>query len=254
MVNFMYSDSLISIILAVKNADRCVERAINSIINQTYKNIQIVVIDGGSNDKTLKIISKYKSRIDKLVSEPDDGIPDAYNKGIKLCAGEWIYFLNADDLFFSETILEQIFSDVQIDVTVQIISGAVISTSGQRFFGKFNWLLLLKNNVHHQGLFYRSAVLNKYPYNTQYKFYGHDNEHNLLMWKKNIVVKYIDINVALWATGGISDTPKWENYKKEFLARKNVFGYLYYITNIFTVVRFLLKKYLKSISSSDSTA
>lgn len=238
----MYSDPLISIILAVKNADRCVEKAIISILNQRYKNIQIVVIDGGSTDETLRIISKYKSSIDVLVSEPDTGIPDAYNKGVQLCVGEWIYFLNADDLFASEMILEKIFSVGEIDPTVQIISGAVISTSGQRFFGKFNWLLLLRNNVHHQGLFYRSAVLNKYPYNTQYKFYGHDNEHNLLMWQQHIVVKYIDMNVALWATGGISDTPKWENYKKEFLARKNVFGYTYYITNIFTVIRFLLKK------------
>lgn len=238
----MYSDPLISIILAIKNADHCVENAILSILNQSYKNIQIVVIDGGSTDETLRIISKYKDNIDVLVSEPDTGIPDAYNKGIKLCRGNWVYFLNADDLFACDSILEQIFSPGEIDQTVQIVSGAVMSTSGQRFFGKFNWQLLLRNNVHHQGLFYRSAVLKKYPYNTQYTFYGHDNEHNLLMWRENIVVKYIDLDVALWATGGISDTPQWANYKKEFLARKNVFGYTYYVTNIFTVIRFIIKK------------
>lgn len=241
MINSMPSGPLVSIILAVKNAAHCVDRAIVSIIEQTYRNIQIVVIDGDSKDDTIQVISKYKSRIDIIISEPDAGIPDAYNKGIKLCKGDWIYFLNADDLFVDNKILERIFSPGVIDISVQIISGAVMSTSGDRFFGKFNWLLLIRNNVHHQGLFYRSAILARYPYNKEYKFYGHDNEHNLLMWKERINIKYIDMNVALWATGGLSDTPKWSNYRNEFLARKNVFGHRYYMFNIFTVIRFLIK-------------
>ena len=241
MTNSMQSGPLVSIILAVKNAAHCVDKAIVSIIEQTYDNIQLVVIDGASTDNTIDVISEYKSRIDIILSEPDAGIPEAYNKGVKLCKGDWIYFLNADDLFVDNTILEKIFSSDQIDRAVQILSGAVISTSGQRFFGRFNWLLLLRNNVHHQGLFYRSAVLKSYPYNTEYKFYGHDNEHNLWIWKDRINVKYIDMNVALWATGGLSDTPKWANYRNEFLARKNVFGHRYFILNIFTIIRFLIK-------------
>ena len=241
MINSMHSGPLVSIILAVKNAAHCVDRAIISIIEQTYKNIQIVVIDGASTDNTMKVISKYERHIDIILSEPDLGIPDAYNKGIGLCKGDWVYFLNADDLFIDNTILERIFLFNEFDSAIQIISGAVISTSGVRFFGRFNWLLLLRNNVHHQGLFYRPAVLARLPYNTEYKFYGHDNEHNLWIWKKRIRIRYIDIDVALWATGGLSDTPKWENYRNEFIARKNVFGYRYFMFNIFTIIRFLIK-------------
>lgn len=239
----MHSDPLISVILAVKNAQHCVDGAVLSILRQTYRNIQIVVIDGGSTDDTLEILSRYKNDIDTLISEPDTGIPDAYNKGVKLCRGKWIYFLNGDDRFSDDRILEKIFYMGETDESIQIISGAVISTSGQRFFGKFNWLLLLRNNVHHQGLFYRAEILNQYPYNEEYTFYGHDNEHNLLIWKKKIKIKYVNENVAIWATGGISDKPKWENYKKEFLARKNVFGHKYLIMNIFTVIRFVIKKF-----------
>lgn len=246
----MHSGDLVSIILAVKNAAHCVDRALVSIIEQTYRNIEIVVIDGASTDDTMEVISKYESYIDIILSEPDLGIADAYNKGIKLCRGDWIYFLNSDDLFIDNKILENIFLLNDFERDIQIISGAVISTSGIRFFGKFNWLLLLRNNVHHQGLFYRPAILLQYPYNTQYKLYGHDNEHNLWMWKERINIKYIDMNIALWATGGLSDTPKWTNYRNEFLARKNVFGYRYFMFNIFTIIRFFIKtirvKYLRS--------
>ena len=87
----------ISIITVCYNSEAHIEEAILSVINQSYDNKEYLVIDGGSKDGTLNIIEKYKDRIDYFVSEPDKGISDAFNKGIKAASGDIIGILNSDD-------------------------------------------------------------------------------------------------------------------------------------------------------------
>src|SRR6187402_2271204 len=98
---------LISIVTVVYNAKETIERTIKSVISQSYKNIEYIVIDGGSTDGTLDIINKYKSDISKLVSEKDKGIADAMNKGIGYAKGELIGLINADD-WYEEGALEKV--------------------------------------------------------------------------------------------------------------------------------------------------
>lgn len=98
----------VSIITPSFNSDKTIEETINSVLSQTYKNIEYIIIDGGSKDKTLEIIDKYKDKIAKIISEPDKGIYDAMNKGIKLATGEIIGILNSDDLYFDEYVIENI--------------------------------------------------------------------------------------------------------------------------------------------------
>lgn len=95
---------LVSIITVVLNGDRFLEQTIQSVINQGYKNIEYIVVDGGSTDMTLNIINKYAEKIDYWLSEPDKGIYDAMNKGIELAAGELIGLLNADDYYEPDAI------------------------------------------------------------------------------------------------------------------------------------------------------
>ena len=90
---------LVSIITVVYNCKKHVEEALTSVLNQTYENIEYIVIDGGSTDGTVDIIRKYDSRINYWMSEPDDGISDAFNKGISVSHGEIIGLLNADDWY-----------------------------------------------------------------------------------------------------------------------------------------------------------
>ena len=87
----------ISIITVCYNSEAHIEEALLSVINQSYENKEYLVIDGGSKDGTLNIIEKYKDRIDYFVSEPDKGISDAFNKGIKAATGDIIGILNSDD-------------------------------------------------------------------------------------------------------------------------------------------------------------
>jgi glycosyltransferase involved in cell wall biosynthesis len=89
------------------NAVLTIEQTILSVINQTYPHIEYIIIDGGSTDGTVDIIKKYANRIAYWVSEPDKGIYDAMNKGIRTAKGEWINFMNAGDLFYSKDTLEK---------------------------------------------------------------------------------------------------------------------------------------------------
>ena len=96
---------LISIITAVYNGEQFLEKTIQSVINQTYNNIEYIIIDGGSTDGTLNIIKKYEDKIDYIVSESDNGIGDAFNKGIRCVSGNYINFLNAGDYFLDNSII-----------------------------------------------------------------------------------------------------------------------------------------------------
>jgi glycosyltransferase len=97
-----------SIITTVLNNKEFIEDAINSVLNQTYPDIEYIIVDGASTDGTLDIIKKYESRITKWVSEPDKGIYDALNKGIELSSGDIIGFLHADDVFACNYAVEKV--------------------------------------------------------------------------------------------------------------------------------------------------
>jgi len=232
---------LISIIVAVWNSEKTVERTLRSIIEQTYPNIEIVVIDGASTDSTCEIVSRYRDRLGVFLSERDRGIPDAYNKGIARASGKWIYFLNADDVFHSVDTLSEVFARGPFE-GFDLIVGKVLADNGRVFDGQYNWKLVIRNQVHHQAILYRSALIKNLPYNTQYNRYGHDHEHNLVLWRRKAKVKYLDLTVADWATGGISDGAKWKDYREEFRVRRNVLGIAGWPLNIFTVARYALKR------------
>ena len=106
------NNPLISVVTVSYNAVSVIEQTIFSVINQTYPNVEYIIIDGGSTDGTVDIIKKYADKITYWVSEPDKGIYDAMNKGIELATGEWINFMNAGDSFYSFSILELIFGHV----------------------------------------------------------------------------------------------------------------------------------------------
>ena len=98
----------ISIITGCFNSEKHIASAIESVTSQSYKNIEYIIIDGGSTDKTNNIISSYSNKISKHISEPDDGIYDAMNKGIKLATGDLIGILNSDDYYKDNHVIEKI--------------------------------------------------------------------------------------------------------------------------------------------------
>jgi len=98
----------VSIITVVYNNRNFIETAIKSVLSQTYKNIEYIVIDGGSKDGTKEIIEKFKDKISEFISEPDKGIYDAMNKGLKLATGDIVGILNSDDFYADKFVLEKV--------------------------------------------------------------------------------------------------------------------------------------------------
>lgn len=98
----------ISIITVCFNSEKFISQAIDSVLNQSYEDIEYIVVDGNSNDRTIDIVKSYGNKIAKFISEPDDGIFDAMNKGINLANGDIVGMLNSDDLYADNTILSKV--------------------------------------------------------------------------------------------------------------------------------------------------
>lgn len=205
----MNKSPLLSIIIPSFNCSLTISATIESIINQSYKNYELIIIDGLSTDSTLDILKKYASDHSniKWKSEKDNGIYDAMNKGIKMASGEWIYFLGSDDSFYNNHIL----SDVNAFLTVpnvDIIYGNVNSTVyGEKYDGEFDKAKIATKNIAHQAIFYKRTIFKKLGlYDTKYKMLA-DWDFNLRwMIKNNIRRKHIDLVIANYAPGGKSET------------------------------------------------
>jgi glycosyltransferase len=97
-----------SIITVTFNSQDTIKSTIESVINQTYNNIEYIIIDGGSTDATIDIIKRYESKIAKWISEKDEGIYDALNKGLRFATGDLVGFLHSDDIYENKNIISQI--------------------------------------------------------------------------------------------------------------------------------------------------
>jgi glycosyltransferase involved in cell wall biosynthesis len=119
----------ISIVIAVLNGDKYLDRCLQSVIDQTWKNKELIVIDGGSTDRTLEIIKAKSGQISYWESSVDRGIYHAWNKALKHINGDWVCFLGSDDYFFSNEVLEKIILSLEfaIDRDIRLVYGRVAS-------------------------------------------------------------------------------------------------------------------------------
>lgn len=207
----------ISIITVVYNAAKTLNDTIQSVANQSYKNIEYIIIDGNSTDGTVEIIKENSDKIDKWVSEKDSGIYDAMNKGIKLCTGDWIYFLGADDILFDKDVISNVANLMTINN--QIVYGNVIYTSNGRLYdGSFNQFKIVTRNICHQAIFYPKSVFLLFEYNINYKLYA-DFDLNLKLFNnKNWIFKYTSLVIAHYNNRGTSGSYGIDdNFKRDFL-------------------------------------
>lgn len=125
----------ISIITISFNAENCIEKTIQSVIEQSYDNIEYIIVDGGSKDGTVDIIKKYDKYITKWVSESDNGLYDAMNKGIRFATGNWICYMNCGDRFAGNNVIKDIFN-TPIESNIKVVYGDTyyVSSKGKRFW------------------------------------------------------------------------------------------------------------------------
>lgn len=208
-----------SIITICFNAKTELELTINSVLEQVYKNYEFIVIDGNSKDGTKEIINKYNKYISIAISEPDKGIYDAMNKGIRLASGKWIIFMNAGDTFFNKNVL----SDVSnyLDKNYDIIYGsAEIKTSFAKYIQEpLSIDQLSKKMIFcHQSCFIKTEYHKNNPFDISYKSSGDYHFFYTAYIKNHCKFKQIPVVVSIFdAIHGISSTkflqPKKENLR-----------------------------------------
>ena len=127
---------VVSIVTVCYNAVGVIEKTVTSVLNQTYKKIEYIVVDGASSDGTIEILNNYRSHISTLVSEPDKGIYDAMNKAIDMVSGEWILFLNAGDSFVDNNVLSHVFQREGLEKYSVIYGDTIMEASWGTFIDK----------------------------------------------------------------------------------------------------------------------
>lgn len=196
----------ISVVTVCYNAVKELERTMLSVLNQTYDNVEYIVIDGGSTDGTVEIIKKYADRLAYWVSESDKGIYDAMNKGIKVATGEWINFMNAGDSFVDEEVLTKVFGqndykDIKcLYGNINAIRSGVINEE----IALESYMIPHRMPCSHQAVFIKRD--NDIYFDLKYKF-ASDYNVILNLYKKNGRAAFLHIPIIICnfdATDGIT--------------------------------------------------
>lgn len=238
----------ITVITISYNAFQDIENTILSVINQTYSDIEYIIIDGGSTDGTIDIIKKYETKISYWISEPDNGIYDAMNKGIQKATGFWINFMNAGDSFYNNKTIER-FINTHPSYADIVYGDTMIKLSAGDFLDKPKPIEEITKGMvfGHQATFIKAELHKKMLFDITYKSSG-DYNFFYHAYKLGYKFAYIPIIIANYeGENGIS-------IRNIFLAKKengkiqgkthNVLWNISYYTN-FGIYQ--LKKIIKSI-------
>ncbi|MDI3320263.1 glycosyltransferase family 2 protein [Pinibacter soli] len=212
---------LVTIITVVYNGEDYIEQAITSVLQQSYPNIEYIVVDGLSADNTMPIVNRYKDRIQKIISEKDQGISDAFNKGIRHATGEIIGILNADDWYEKDTV-EKVVNEIgKADIAYGDLRLWKNNAFDSIFCGNHN-LLKREMSVNHPTVFIRKHCYEKFGvFNLSYK-YAMDYELLLRFMLKGCTYKYIPSVLANMRWAGASDK-YWYDAVKELRKIKDIY-------------------------------
>jgi glycosyltransferase involved in cell wall biosynthesis len=243
---------LITVVTVVYNSENAIESTILSVLSQTYKKIEYIIIDGGSSDATTQIIEKYLAGISLFVCEPDSGIYDAMNKAIGYANGEWIIFMNAGDLFSSILVLENVFNNSHYNFDVLYGDVFVMSFNKKKFKSARNLNSIYKGMPFcHQSVFVRTSIHKRHYFNISYRI-ASDFDFFIYLFQLNYKFKYLGIPISNVSSGGISDSRRietikewWLVIKKTKLNRYLVFYFCFLFVKAHILIK--LKKLLKVI-------
>jgi glycosyltransferase involved in cell wall biosynthesis len=238
-----------SIIIPSYCSEKTISACIDSILAQSSKSYEIIVIDGLSNDRTLEIVSSYGSDVKKVVSEKDRGVYDAINKGIELSTGEYIYVLGSDDKLYSNDTLGNIQETIKSSSPL-LIFGNVENVGRQHnavpaiHLSKFDTSIYLKNTLHQQGCFYHHSLFLKNKFNDDYKILGDYDFHLRLFQEKKSSVQ-IHAIIAICEAQGLSKRFTKELYQEELKLKKHRLNFFWLTVNRLLIpLKYMRKRYL----------
>ena len=202
----------VTVVTAVLNDAGHIEQTILSVISQTDIEIEYIIVDGGSKDGTLELIGKYKDKISLLISEPDRGVYDAMNKGIKYSTGDFVYFINSGDVLLNPSILSKIKLEELKEKNAIIYGNVIVAYGNIEALEKprpfFNSKMKFKGiGICHQSMFFPGELIRNEKYDLSYNIAA-DYDLAYRLWRKGTVFLYKDITIAKYDWGkGISSNP-----------------------------------------------
>lgn len=205
----------ISIVTVAYNASKTIEQTIQSVLGQTYSNIEYIVIDGGSSDGTQEIIEKYSDKIAYYSSEKDGGIYFGMNKGVEKCSGEYIGLLNADDVYYDSEVIESVAKKLVESKTDALYGDLLyveetdLSKVVRRWIsGKYDRRNFLKGWMPpHPTFFIKKSAYEKFgTFNTQFRFAADYELMLRMLFKHKLSAVYLNQTLIKMRVGGVSNS------------------------------------------------
>lgn len=199
----------ISVITVCKDSALHIERAIKSVLEQTYTNRQYIIIDGNSKDSTLEIVNTYRPHIDTVLSEEDTGIYNAMNKALRLVNGDVVYFLNSDDFLFDNGVFSEIAEEFEKNNQNMILHGNVVMNFDGKNeivrYDKISRKYFYKHTICHQALFIKKKLFDIIgSYNEKYPIHADTDWLMKAYFKLGAKFKYTDRIICYYSTNGFS--------------------------------------------------
>ncbi|WP_343531041.1 glycosyltransferase family 2 protein [Pedobacter sp.] len=245
----------LSVITIVYNNVKDIERTMLSVLNQSYPNIEYVVVDGASNDGTLEVIKKYENRIAKLISEKDNGIYDAMNKGLELATGDYVLFMNSGDEIYELETVEKIFATAP-NADIYYGETEMYDENWQNLGRRrhqapehFTWESFKYGmSISHQAIYIKRSLTE--PYNLQYR-YSSDIDWIIKIAKKASSIVNTHLYVAKYLVGGMSKKKHRESLKERFQILSHYYGLVSNIINHIVIAFNLAFYFLKHKRTND---
>ena len=199
----------ITILTATLNSEKTLEQTISSVVAQDYKDIEYIIIDGNSTDNTIKIIKKYERYGVKWISEPDDGLYDALNKGIEMATGDYFMVLGSDDSLYSKDSISKVVANLEPDTDVLSATVIVVDDKSKKCYKLYNHHAsdnkkFFGEMIPHQGMIVKTSFGKKYQFDKKYKIAADFKFFLQCYYCDNIKFKFIDEPVTFYSSNGLS--------------------------------------------------
>jgi glycosyltransferase involved in cell wall biosynthesis len=245
----------LSVITIVYNNIRDIERTILSVLDQTYANIEYIIVDGLSNDGTVQVIEKYQHRVSKYISEKDKGIYDAMNKGLAMASGDYVIFMNSGDEFYDNETVKAVFAatdnaDIYYGETEMIADdGKSLGQRRHKAPAKFTWRgFKYGMSISHQAIYIRRQLAESYD--TKYQLSA-DIDWIIRAAKKAKKIVNVNRYVAKYLVGGMSKKKHRQSLEERFDIMRRYYGLVPTVLN-HVVIAFNLGWYwLKNKRTND---
>lgn len=242
----MSAAPVISVVLACKNPGPRLPAALASVWGQQGAAWELIVIDGASVDGTREWLAARSTQVAALVSEPDGGVYEAMNKGVRLARGAWLLFLGADDRLAGNGVLAAVAA--RLDASAAgVFAGEAAFDDGRVYRLADRPRPAARNFVHHQAAFYRRDCFARGGYDESLRFQA-DYDLNLRLWRAGVHFRSLPVRVADCASGGLSDAGRWANYREEIAVRHRHFpAWQCWPWDLIAIARCGRKQYIRRI-------